>query len=66
MILASIRLSEIPTEQVPRFQDELREHLKAEGTVLKTIRETQDLPDDLAEKLSAEIVKFQGSFLVKE
>jgi F-type H+/Na+-transporting ATPase subunit alpha len=59
-------LDEIPTEQVPRFQDELREHLRTEGTILKEIRETKDLPDELADKLRAEIEKFQGTFLVKE
>ena len=32
-------LDEIPTEDVPRFQDELREHLRAEGSIYKTIRE---------------------------
>src|SRR5215216_377056 len=33
-------LDDIPTEQVPRFLEELREHLRAEGSVLKEIRET--------------------------
>ena len=33
-------LDEIPTAQVPRFQEELREHLRAEGTIYKAIRET--------------------------
>ena len=28
-------LDEIPTPQVPRFQDELREHLRAEGSILQ-------------------------------
>ena len=59
-------LDEVPVDQVPRFQDELREHLRTEGSVLKAIRETTDLPDELAEKLRGEIVKFQGSFLIKE
>jgi F-type H+-transporting ATPase subunit alpha len=58
-------LDEIPTEQVPRFQDELREHLRTEGTILKEIRESKDLPDELADKLRAEIEKFTGSFSVK-
>jgi F-type H+/Na+-transporting ATPase subunit alpha len=58
-------LDDIPSDQVPRFQDELREHLRTEGSILKEIRETKDLPDELAEKLRGEIVKFQGSFLVK-
>ena len=40
-------LDDIPTAQVPRFQDELREHLRAEGSVLDEIREGKDLPDEL-------------------
>ena len=53
-------LDDIPTPQVPRFQDELRENLRAEGSIFKQIRETGDLPDDLAEKLNAEIEKFKN------
>ena len=49
-----------------RFQDELREHLRAEGAIYKQIRETGDLPDDLAEKLNGEIEKFKNAFNVQE
>jgi F-type H+/Na+-transporting ATPase subunit alpha len=59
-------LDEIPADQVPRFQDELREYLRAEGTIYKQIRETGDLPDELAEKLNGEIEKFAQNFAVKE
>jgi F-type H+-transporting ATPase subunit alpha len=59
-------LDDIPTPQVPRFQDELREVLRTEGTIYKQIRETGDLPDDLAEKLNAEIEKFKKSFNIQE
>jgi F-type H+-transporting ATPase subunit alpha len=59
-------LDDIPTPQVPRFQDELREHLRAEEGVYKEIRETGDLPDELAEKLDGEIEKFKHSFNVQE
>jgi F-type H+/Na+-transporting ATPase subunit alpha len=59
-------LDEIPTDQVQRFQDELREFMKAEETVLKEIRETGDLSDDLAERLNGQIEKFKGTFAVKE
>src|SRR5438552_11271101 len=52
-------LDDIPTEDVPRFQDELREHLRAEGSIYKTIRESGDLPDEVAEKLNAEIEKLK-------
>jgi F-type H+-transporting ATPase subunit alpha len=59
-------LDDIPTEQVPRFQDELREHLRAEGAVLKTVRETGDLDDDTTQKLDSELEKFKRSFNVEE
>ncbi len=59
-------LDEIPTPQVQRFQDELREHLRTEGEIYKQIRETGDLPDDLAEKLNAEIDKAKNSFNIEE
>src|SRR5947207_6750715 len=55
-------LDDVPTEDVPRFQDELREHLRADGSTYKTIRETGDLPDDAAEQLSGEIEKVKGRF----
>jgi F-type H+-transporting ATPase subunit alpha len=59
-------LDDIPSPQVPRFQDELREHLRTEESVYKEIRETGDLPDELAEKLNGEIEKFKNSFNVEE
>jgi F-type H+-transporting ATPase subunit alpha len=59
-------LDDIPTPQVQRFQDELREHMRSEGSVYKQIRETGELPDDLAEKLNAEIEKFKHGFNVQE
>ena len=48
-------LDTIPPAQVPRFHDELREHLRAEGNVLQTIRESGDLSDETEEKLKAEL-----------
>jgi F-type H+-transporting ATPase subunit alpha len=59
-------LDEIPTAQVPRFQEELREHLRTEKTVLQEIRETKDLSDEVAERLRAEIEKFKNAFNVEE
>jgi F-type H+-transporting ATPase subunit alpha len=59
-------LDDIPTPQVQRFQDELREHMRTEDSVYKQIRETGDLPDDLAEKLNGEIEKFKNGFNVQE
>jgi F-type H+-transporting ATPase subunit alpha len=55
-------LDEIPTEDVARFQDELREHLRADGDIYKTVRESGDLDDDVTEKLSAELDKVKSRF----
>jgi F0F1-type ATP synthase alpha subunit len=51
---------------VPRFQDELREHLRAEESIYGQIRDTGELPDELAEKLSGEIEKFKNGFNVED
>jgi F-type H+-transporting ATPase subunit alpha len=59
-------LDEIPVAQIPRFHDELREHLRAEGTILKTIRETGDLSDETAGKLAEDLKKFVNGFHVQE
>jgi F-type H+-transporting ATPase subunit alpha len=59
-------LDDIPVEQVPRFQDELREYLRTEGSIYKEIRETGDLPDEVEERLKAEVEKFKQSFAVHE
>ena len=59
-------LDEIPAAQVQRFQDELREHLRSEKSIYEQIRETGELPDDLAEKLNAEIDKFKNGFNIQE
>ena len=59
-------LDDIPTPQVSRFQDELREHMRAEETVYETIRESGELSDEVAEKLNGEIEKFKNAFNVEE
>jgi F-type H+/Na+-transporting ATPase subunit alpha len=59
-------LDEIPVEQVPRFVEELIEHLRAEGSTLKDISESGDLSDDTAAKLDDEIKHALKSFHVEE
>jgi F-type H+-transporting ATPase subunit alpha len=59
-------LDDIPTAQVSRFQDELREYLRTQGSVYDELREEKDLSDDLQEKLTSEIENFKSSFAVKE
>jgi F-type H+-transporting ATPase subunit alpha len=59
-------LDEIPTPQVARFHDELREHLRAEGTIFVAIEETKDLADDLVARLEGELKKFRNGFSIEE
>jgi F-type H+-transporting ATPase subunit alpha len=59
-------LDSVPPSQVPRFQGEMREQLRSEGTILKEIRETNDLSDELAARLDAELQKFGQVFNVEE
>jgi F-type H+/Na+-transporting ATPase subunit alpha len=59
-------LDKVPVGQVPRFHDELREHLRTEGTVLQAIRESGDLAEDTEQKLVEELEHFQGVFNVEE
>jgi F-type H+-transporting ATPase subunit alpha len=58
-------LDPIPVDQVPRFQEELREHLRAEGSIYKAIRESGDLGDEVEQKLRAEVEKFVKTFNVE-
>jgi F-type H+-transporting ATPase subunit alpha len=55
-------LDDVPTEDVPRFHEELREYLRTEGTIYKTIRETGDIGEDVEKKLREELEKFKKSF----
>jgi F-type H+-transporting ATPase subunit alpha len=59
-------LDDIPTEQVPRFQDELREHLRTEGSLYETIRESAELADETAKRIDGELEKFKRAFNVQE
>jgi F-type H+-transporting ATPase subunit alpha len=55
-------LDDIPTEDVPRFQDELREELRTQGEIYKGIRESGDLTDEASEQINQEIEKVKGRF----
>jgi F-type H+-transporting ATPase subunit alpha len=59
-------LDPVPVAQVPRFHDELREHLRTEKTVLESIRSTGDLSEETEEKLKKELEHFQGVFNIEE
>ena len=55
-------LDAIPVEDVERFQDELREHLRSEASIYAEIREKKELSDELQEKLRTEIEKVSDRF----
>jgi F-type H+-transporting ATPase subunit alpha len=59
-------LDDIPTEDVSRFQDELREHLRAQKEIYAQVRDQGDLSDDKAESLNAEIEKVKSRFATSE
>jgi F-type H+/Na+-transporting ATPase subunit alpha len=59
-------LDDVPPAQVPRFQEELREFLRAEETVYAGIREAGDFPDEAQEAARAQLDKFKGTFSVRE
>ncbi len=55
-------LDSIPVVDVPRFLQELRDHMKADEAILKEIRDKGDLPDELRERLDKELEKFVKGF----
>jgi F-type H+/Na+-transporting ATPase subunit alpha len=59
-------LDDIPVSQVPRFQEELRETLRADGTIYADIDETQDLTDETTQKLDEALAHFKRNFDVQE
>jgi F-type H+-transporting ATPase subunit alpha len=59
-------LDGVPVGQVPRFQQELRDTLRAEGSVYASIRETGDITDETTAKLDDELKKFVNAFAVDE
>jgi F-type H+-transporting ATPase subunit alpha len=59
-------LDEVPPAQVPRFQEELREHLRAEGSIYAEIREQKELSDDVTARLDSDLKKFLNGFNIEE
>jgi F-type H+-transporting ATPase subunit alpha len=59
-------LDDVPVAQVPRFHEELRQSLRAEGTILKTIDESGDLSDETLETLKKAVDGFKEGFYVEE
>ena len=59
-------LDKVPVPQVPRFQEELRETLRTEGSIYNAIRESGALSDETTASLDKALEKFVESFNVEE
>jgi F-type H+-transporting ATPase subunit alpha len=59
-------LDPVPVNQVPRFQEELRETLRAEGSIYPAIRDSHDLGDETVAKLEQALKSFADGFNVEE
>ena len=56
------QFDDVPTDDVLRFEQEMLEHLRRNGSVLQNIRETKQFDDDTAAALVAAITDFKQSF----
>jgi F-type H+-transporting ATPase subunit alpha len=59
-------LDPVPVMQVPRFQEELRETLRAEGSIYEAIRESGDIAEEMEAKLREALDRFANTFSVEE
>jgi F-type H+-transporting ATPase subunit alpha len=55
-------LDEVPVDDVLRFEQELLEYLRHNGSVLQNIRETKSFDDDTAQALRSQIAEFKRGF----
>jgi F-type H+-transporting ATPase subunit alpha len=58
-------LDDIPTAQVPRFHEELREMLRSDGSVYEAIRTSGDLKDETTQALDRALEEFKQGFNVE-
>jgi F-type H+-transporting ATPase subunit alpha len=58
-------LDDIPTADVPRFQEELRDFLRADEAIYKEIRESKDLSEELETTLKELVEKFKQGFNIE-
>ena len=59
-------LDPIPVADIARYQDELREHLRTEGSLYAEIRDKNEISDELGEKLGVELKKVAERFAPAE
>ena len=59
-------MDEVPVDDVLRFERELLDYLRHNGSALQNIRETKTFDDDTAEGLRAQVAEFKRSFQTGE
>jgi F-type H+-transporting ATPase subunit alpha len=59
-------LDSVPVGQVPRFHEELREHLRTESTILASVRDKGEIDEETEAKLKAELERFLHGFAIEE
>ena len=59
-------MDEVPVDDVLRFEQEMLEHLRHHGSVLRNIRETKNFDDDTAAALREQIAEFKKGFQTSE
>jgi F-type H+-transporting ATPase subunit alpha len=59
-------LDDVPASDAARLQNELREYMRTEKTVLQEIRETGDIGDELEPRLREALDKFKETFAASE
>ena len=59
-------MDEVPVDDVLRFEQEMLEHLRHHGSVLRNIRETKNFDDDTAAALREQIAEFKQGFQTSE
>jgi F-type H+-transporting ATPase subunit alpha len=56
-------IDDLPVEDVRRFESELLEHLRREGNILATIRETREFGEDTEKAVRSAIEEFKRNFV---
>jgi F-type H+-transporting ATPase subunit alpha len=56
-------LDDVPVEDIRRFERELLEQLRREGSILTTIRETREFGEDTEKALRSTIEEFKRNFV---
>jgi F-type H+-transporting ATPase subunit alpha len=59
-------LDEIPVEDVPRYQDDLRQTMRANREVYEAIRDSGQLTDETQAKLRTQVEEFAKGFEVRD